>query len=1508
MSDQVEIEKIYDLSPMQEGMLYHSLLQKNTEAYFVQISFSIKGFLDINVFERAIKQLINRHEVLRTTFFYKNVKKPKQVVLNNKDARIDFKDLSDFTEGESSNFIKSYLSGDRKQKFDLEKDTLIRFAVFKINDVDFKVVWSLHHILLDGWSLGIVLKELFTIYESIKNDTPLQLKKTNPYKNFIDWLGEQDYEKALTYWKKFLDGYETKATLPSEIYCKESNGKQKYYEFNIGEKLTRDLILLSKKFKVTLNTTFQAIWGILLQRYTNQDDVIFGAVHSGRTAFVEGIDNMVGLFINTIPVRIGSGNTFREFATNIQEQATSSGTYSYYPLYKIQEQSVHKRNLFDHIIVFENYPLSNELGDVQDIQISDLNSLEQTNYPLSIAVYPGKSLKVKISYDEYLYDENFIFSIEKHIKQVASTVLYNPDVDVNQIDILTEQERHQLLVEFNDTEMPYPKEKTIHCLFEEQAEKDPNQVAVVFKEKQLTYKELNEQANRLARILREQGVKTEDRVGLLMERSLDMIVGMLGILKAGGAYLPIDPAYPAERIDYMLEDSGSRIVLSQTKVIDQLLPEVRWDGKCLDVIKMKFEGIDKSNLTPINHSRNLAYVIYTSGTTGKPKGVMVEHEGVANLVYHFKEHLEIKEKDRMGQFASIAFDASIEEVTKCLLNGASLYIIPKEVIYDYHYFENYINQNQITILTLPPAYLRHLNNNLDSIRHIVAVGDVSSRDLIESWRDVYINGYGPTETTIGATMWKPTKNDQYNIVPIGKPMGNKSVYILNNSLQLQPIGVFGELCIGGEGLARGYLNKPGLTKEKFVPNPFSPGEKMYRTGDLARYLPDGNIEFLGRIDQQVKIRGYRIELGEIESTLLGHPNVKDATVLDWKEGENETFLCAYVVLKKPIVSVELRDYLSQKLPAYMVPSFLEELDRIPLTSNGKIDRKALSKPAGSDQFKEYVVPTTELERRLVKIWREVLGVEQIGVTDNFFSLGGHSLKIIQLMSNIHKELQIEIPVRIIFERPTVKQLARHLQIQERVESQTIEPVPGRSYYPVSSAQKRMYVLQQMGLSAMHYNMPGALLLEGSLEYQHLERAIQKLIRRHESLRTSFEVVNGEPVQIVHREMDFTLKVNQGSEENIQQAMNKFIQPFNLEKAPLFRAELIRLGDQKHLLLIDMHHIISDGVSMGVLFNDLSSIYQGKMLPELKIHYKDFAVWEDQWIQSEGFKQQENYWLNVFSDSVPVLELPTDYPRPGMQSFEGSHLAFVLDEEITQSLKQLASETGTTLYMLLLSAYNVLLHKYTNQSDISVGTPVAGRPHPDVQSMIGMFVNTLVMRNYPDGQKRTEDLIQEVKNKAIAAYDHADYPFELLVEKLTLDRDPSRNPLFQAMFTMQNFDVGLLDLEGLQVEPWEIDYRISKFDLTLSARETQKQIECEIEYSTALFLGETIQRMSQHFIRIVKEMVAHPKQKICELEMFTEQERHQLLVEFNDTEMPYPKEKTIHCLFEEQVEKDPNQVA
>ncbi|WP_343274163.1 non-ribosomal peptide synthetase, partial [Lentibacillus songyuanensis] len=566
-------------------------------------------------------------------------------------------------------------------------------------------------------------------------------------------------------------------------------------------------------------------------------------------------------------------------------------------------------------------------------------------------------------------------------------------------------------------------------------------------------------------------------------------------------------------------------------------------------------GIDKSNLESVNHSRNLAYVIYTSGTTGKPKGVMIEHIGIPNLVNSFKAAFQLENGDRITQFANYTFDTSVGEIWTALLTSSTLILVSEDVIYNYDAFERLVIQQRVNALILPPTYLKHLDKaSFNSVRKIIVGGSASTPSLAEKWKDIYINAYGPTETTVTSTLWTEvdtSKNKNISSVSIGKPVYNTQIYILNDNLQLQPIGVPGEMYISGESVARGYLNRKELTSKRFIDNPFSFGKKMYRTGDLARYLPDGNIEFLGRIDHQVKIRGYRIELGEIESTLLGHPNVKDATVLDWKEGENETFLCAYVVLKEPGVNTELRDYLSQKLPVYMVPSFIEELDTIPLTPNDKVDRKGLPKPDVSNQS-EYLAPKTDLERKLVAIWQEALGIGQIGVTDNFFSLGGHSLKAIQLMSNIHKELQIEIPVRIIFEHPTVKQLARHLRNQERVENQSIEPVPDHSYYPVSSAQKRMYVLQQMDLSVTHYNMPGAFLLEGSLEYQHLERAIQKLIRRHESLRTSFEVVNGEPVQIVHQEMDFTLKVKHGLEENIQQAMNEFIQPFNLEKAPLFR--------------------------------------------------------------------------------------------------------------------------------------------------------------------------------------------------------------------------------------------------------------------------------------------------------------------------------------------------------------------
>ncbi|RAL25792.1 non-ribosomal peptide synthetase [Thermoflavimicrobium daqui] len=1518
-----KVEKVYDLSPMQEGMLYHSLLQENTEMYFQQVTFSIQGDLDIHVFEQSIQQLIQRHDILRTNFVYQKIKKPQQVVLDHRKVIVHYEDLSNQSDEAFMQFMQSFLVDDRRAGFNLRKDVLMRFAIFKRADQNFRLVWSYHHILLDGWSIGIIMNELLQIYLSLKKQQPIQFEKVKPYQEFIKWLDVRDNRKSLNYWKQYLQGYQYRPLIPMKPSQVQTPDQYKTVTFTLDEEMTESLIHLGKKHHITLNTLFQAIWGVLLQRYTYQEDVVFGSVISGRSAAIQGIEKMVGLFINTVPVRIAkSDGSFIAFARELQQQFFAAEEHGYCPLYEIQEQSGHKQELFDHIIAFENFPLDQEIGNLQHdqesmLKISDVTSFEQTNYPLTISVNPKKSLEVRMKYNHSFINQEFIDRIENHFKKVTQTVVDRPNVQVRQIDILTDSEKQQILNTWNDTRMEYPKEKTIHQWFEERVDQAAHHVAVVFKEKRLTYLELNEQANRLARVLRQRGVKPEDRVGLIMERSFDMIIGILGILKAGGSYVPIDPEYPIERIRYMIADSGSNLVLSQSRIMERLDPEEVESVEWLDVQALDMKGMDCSNLPHINQSSDLAYVIYTSGTTGRPKGVMMEHRQLVNLLHNQISSEEIAFTGKVLQFSSISFDVSFQEIFSALLSGGCLYVIESQMRQNIVQLLTYIEEQDISIVYWPVSYAKAVFQLTDqlpqSIQHVITAGEqlVVPSSLKQCIRqsDVQLhNHYGPSETHVVTTYKLTSDQEIVDYPPIGKPIANTKIYLLHENGQLQPPGVVGEIYISGDSVSRGYLGKPELTAAKFLPSPFVLGERMYRTGDLGRYLPDGNIEFLGRVDHQVKIRGYRIELDEIASVFLEHPKVKDVVVQDWKSDQDETYLCAYVVLNEPISSSELKKYLKQKLPDYMIPSFILEMDQLPLTTNGKVDRKALPLPNESKHQVVYVPPTTEMEKQLVEIWQHVLGIDRVGITDHFFHIGGHSLKIIQLVSMIHQKLQIELPVRAIFEYPSIQELTSYLAEREKTDFQSIQPAPSQPYYPLSSAQKRMFVLQQMELNSTHYHLPGAVMIEGELDIQRLERAFQKLIERHEALRTSFELVDGEPMQKIHPKVPFKITVQKGTKREAENRINQFVRPFSLEQAPLFRVELIQLQSKKHLLLIDIHHIITDGISTDVMLDDLSKLYRGEKRSDLPIQYKDFAVWQQEWMESDSFHQQEKYWLETFSDEIPVLELPTDYMRPEVQNFAGSHESFVLNEELTKSLKRLASTTGTTLYMLLLAAYSILLQKYSKQAEVIIGTPVVGRSHADIQSVMGLFVNTLAIRTRPEGHKSVVDFVREVKEEALGAYDHADYPFEILVEKLSLKRDTSRNPLFQAMFTMQDFGSDTFKLDGLQVKPLELEYAISKFDLSLVTKESQDQIICQFEYAHSLFKRETIERMKQHFEQIVNEMVTHPNKKIKEVDMLTDQEKYQLLVEWNHTTTPYPKQKTIHEWFEEQVAKTPNNIA
>ncbi|WP_438496405.1 amino acid adenylation domain-containing protein, partial [Paenibacillus sp. IHBB 3054] len=1045
--------------------------------------------------------------------------------------------------------------------------------------------------------------------------------------------------------------------------------------------------------------------------------------------------------------------------------------------------------------------------------------------------------------------------------------------------------------------------------------------AVVYGEQQLTYAELNARANQLAWTLLGQGVGPDHIVAILMQRSAEMIIGVLGILKAGGAYLPIDPALPAERIQYMLADSGSQWLIGD----ETLLAETAFDGVKLGLMTARAETaatgtmhvgessiIYACNLGAISGPESLAYVIYTSGSTGRPKGVMAEHRSVANLTSMFKHYLQVTGDDRILQFASLSFDASVWEIVISLCSGAQLHIVPVEVIHHLGEFEQYIRKNGITIMSLPPAYLLRMHpEQVRSLRTVVTAGSACPQEVVRKWSPYVnlINGYGPTETTVGATMWPADgAKEEMTIVPIGKPMSNTRVYILDQEGRLLPMGVPGEICITGAGVARGYLNRPELTAEKFVDNPFEPGARMYRSGDLARWLPDGNLEYLGRIDQQVKIRGYRIECGEIETQLMAHPQIREAVVVDRKDEQGLAYLCAYIVSDEAVPAAELRAHLVAQLPDYMIPSYFVAMDGIPLTANGKVERKALPAPDREAYSGGYEAPRDALETQLAELFAEVLGVNEVGIGDSFFERGGHSLKAMTLVSRIHQQLAVELPLWELFARPTVKALAEYVRSTEESDYGRIEPAAAQASYPLSSAQRRLYVLHEMEPESMRYNMPGVLELAGKVDADRLEQAIRSVIARHESLRTSFTWIGGEPRQQVHEDVAFEWGCREAEEAQARELIWSFVRPFALDQAPLLRAGLLRLAAERYWLVWDMHHIVSDGVSVNLLVSDFMTAYAGGELEPLRIQYKDYAVWQQGTLGVERMQGHEAYWLSAYAEEVPVLELPADRMRPAVPGSEGGQVSTEVNTKTAEALKRIAAESGATLYMVLLAAYNVWLHKYTGQSDIVVGTPVSGRTHGDTEPMIGMFVNTLALRNAPSGDKRFMDFLREVKERTLAAFEHQDYPFEELVEKLNVRRDRSRNPLFDTMLVLQNMEQARFGLADIDVRPVELDQRTAKFDLTLNVAENDQGLHLLLEYSCALFNEEKAGRYLTHFVQLLSQISGEPEASIGSYELVTWEEKEQLLHGFNDTAAAYPQEATIHGLFEAQAEKTPDAVA
>jgi amino acid adenylation domain-containing protein len=1152
-------------------------------------------------------------------------------------------------------------------------------------------------------------------------------------------------------------------------------------------------------------------------------------------------------------------------------------------------------------------------------------------------VEPGNELTLVIAsdgkecfwfYNTSAFDGDSITRMQDQFAIFLLGIVTDPARCVAEIPLLSEQERHKILMDWNDTQVDYPKDKCIHQLFEAQVEQTPDAVAVFFEDEQLTYKELNQRANQLAYHLRNLGVGPEVLVGICVERSLEMVVGLLGILKAGGAYVPLDPAYPPERLAFMLEDASVGVLLTQARLVESL-PKHQGLIVCLDtdweIIERQSEENPGCSFTP----ENLAYVIYTSGSTGKPKGVLVAHSGLSNLATAQIRIFNVQPNSRVLQFASLSFDASVSEVVMALLAGATLVMGTRDSLLPGATLIKLLRDFAIATVTLPPSVLAVLPaNELPTLRTIIVAGEACSRDLIAKWSSGrrFFNAYGPTESTVCATIAECT--DSKEPPPIGRPIANTQAYILDAQLQLVPIGVPGELYLGGAGLARGYLNRPELTAYRFIPNPFSNelSSRLYKTGDLARYLSDGNIEFLGRIDQQVKIRGFRIELGEIEAVLSQHPDVRESAVIGREDVPGHKYLVAYIVPNHESVmaSSDLRGFLKQKLPDYMIPGVFVVLDALALTPNGKVDRRALPAPEFQPELQQSLLaPRTPIEEMLTSIWADVLRIELVGVHHNFFELGGHSLLATQVISRVRDTLGVELPLRSLFETPTIAQLASWVELElkngQPQEAEPLLPIPRLESIPLSFAQARLWFLDQLQPNSAFYNIPLALRLSGQLNIVAIESSINEIIQRHEALRTNFTTQEGQPVQIIASTLNLKLLVvdllylPESSREIEAQrlAFEEANRPFNLEREPLVRGTALQLGETEYILVLTMHHIISDGWSLGVFVRELTELYKAfctgspPVLPVLPVQYADFAVWQRQWFSGEILKTQLHYWKEQLKNAPNLLELPTDRPRRAVQTFQGGYYYAAFDKELSAKLTALSKRWGVTLFMTLVAAFQTLLYRLSGEDDIVVGTPVAGRNRREIEGLIGFFVNTLLLRTNLEGDPSFEELLGRVREVALQAYTHQDLPFEQLVQTLQPTRDLSYTPLFQVMFALDDALVPSVKLAELTVSSYFVELGTAKFDLTLSMENTTDGLAGVWEYNADLFDKTTIARMARHFQTLVEAIVANPQQKVSSLPLLTEQERHQLLVDWNNTTKEYPSDKCIHQLFEEQVERSPD---
>jgi len=1961
-----EIEDSYSLSPLQEGMLFNSLYAPHSGVDVVQIVLELREDLDVSVFRQAWQRVVDHHAVLRTSFRWSGAERPRQDVHRQVELPYSCEDLTGFSGDEQERRWDDYLASDRRRGFVLTEAPLARVAVFGFSEASYRVVWTFHHALLDGRALTMVLKQVFDVYEGLLEGRRVALESQRPFRAYVDWLSDKDTSPSEAFWREELKGFGTPTPLVVDRPLTTETAPiplHREREIRLSPELTARLRTWAGESGLTLNTVIQGAWAILLSRYSGEEDVVFGAPKTCRRSSVADADSIVGILINTIPLRlqVKGEALLLPWLQELRKKWIGLREHEHTPLVTIQACSdvPGGRPLFESIFGFENYQFESALRtEGGGWEHRSVRGIEQTNFPLALLGFAGTELLLWLDYDPRRFEDVVIGRMLGHLATILESMAGRPDQRLSELPLLTADERQQILIEWNETPKKYP-ERTIHELFEDQVRRTPSAVAVTCEDESLTYGELNRRANQLARVLRRHGVGPDVLACVCMERSCDMVVALLGVLKAGGAYVPLDPAYPRDRLAFLLADSQARVLLTQRNLADGLLsaPEAREGVDCAHsvgnperlLMDADWDAIsEEPDTNPSNRPQagHLAYVIYTSGSTGRPKGVAVEHRSLVNLVTWHQRTYQVTPSDRATQLASVAFDASVWELWPYLTAGASIHVPAEDVRAVPSRLLEWLAGERITMTFLPTplaeAVLEERWPEGLSLRYLLTGGDKLHRAPSRPLPFQLINHYGPTENTVVATCGPVPPSSNGAAPPIGKAIANVQTYILDASLNPVPVGVAGELYLGGDSLARGYLNLKELTAERFIPNPFgAPGSRLYKTGDVVRYLHDGNIEFLGRNDDQVKIRGYRIELGEIEAVLNQHAEVKENVLLAREDRPGEKRLVSYVLARPPGIaaedeqvaqwqslyedtyaqtshdadptfnitgwnssytgsplaaeemrewteqtvgrvlathpqrvleigcgtglllfriaphcakywgtdfskvaldyiakhlgclkhppsdlsllrrmaddfegfeaqgfdtvilnsvvqyfpdvdyllrvleaavrlvapggvvfigdvrnlllleayhssvqayqadpdlslaqlrgrvrqhvaaeeelvidpafflslsqhipsirhvaiqpkggrspneltkfrydvtlqigtgapeatptedvdwrkdglslaairdrllaqpamlairgvpnaricadatlvdllangtdlhtvrelrsvvdgksgeapgigpedlwsmaddlpytvhiswadtaadgrfdvifqrrdiagrcvhrprtksrrnsppwhayancpmlakinrrlSPELRAFLEERLPAFMVPSSFVVLDGWPLTVHGKVDRGALPAPeqVGREWAEAYAAPRSAAESQLANLWSKLLGLEQVGIHDNFFDLGGHSLLATQLVSRVREACGVELPLRAVFENPTITALAA--RVDEAMSQQTgcrlppITPAPREGPLPLSPAQQRLWFICRFSPSQPMYHISGALRLSGRLDENALERSLSAMVARHEALRTTFPMVDGAPVQRISPPAGDRLPVidirhlsSEQQEDRIKDLVTEETQrPFDLTEGPLFRSLLIAAGDDLHVLSLTFHHIIADGWSLTVFGREFAALYTafaaGRQdpLPSMTIQYPDFSAWQRRPEHDQAIRAQLDYWVERLRAPLPVLDLPTDRSRPPVQTFRGDLQRIALPAKLAEAIGSLGKRTGTTLYMTLLAAFATLLHRYSGQDDILLGTPIAGRNRKELEGLIGFFVNTLVVRTDLAGDPSFRELLDRVKEATLSAFAHQDVPFDRLVERLRPPRDLSREPLFQVAFAVHNVPNEVFQLPGLTLRPQTYESRTTRFDLEMHVWERPDALNVVCSFNTDLFDRATITRLLGHFQTLLEGITADPNRRLSELTLLSETERQQVLVEWTRAEGEYPRDVTIASLFEEQASRAPNATA